>query len=72
MKPKTIYRSSITGKIVTAKYAKENPAITEKETIRAVPKNALMILKKFQECRTGNKDENITKAIDEILEYFEK
>lgn len=30
---KEIYRSSITGRIVTKKYAKENPDTTQKETV---------------------------------------
>jgi hypothetical protein len=30
---KTIYRSSKTGRIVTAKYAKQHPATTEKEKV---------------------------------------
>ena len=34
MKTRTIYRSSITGKIVTKKYAKENPDTTQKETVQ--------------------------------------
>ena len=33
MKTKTIYRSSITGKIVTEEFAKQNPDTTQKETI---------------------------------------
>jgi hypothetical protein len=33
MKTKTIYRSSITGKIVTKKYALANPDTTQKETL---------------------------------------
>lgn len=33
MKNKTIYRSSITGKIVTEQFAKDNPNETVKETI---------------------------------------
>lgn len=30
----TVYRSSVTGKFVTAGYARRNPRITEKEHIR--------------------------------------
>lgn len=32
-KPKFIYRSSITGKVVTEAYAKANPDTTQRETI---------------------------------------
>jgi len=30
----TVYRSSITGRFITKKYAKRKPRTTEKETIR--------------------------------------
>ncbi len=35
---KVIYRSSVTGKIVTKKYAEANPDTTEKETQTVPPK----------------------------------
>ena len=34
---KTIYRSSITGKIITEKYAKSHPDTTEKERVYVPP-----------------------------------
>lgn len=34
MAKKTIYRSSVTGRIVKQKYAKGHPRITEKERVK--------------------------------------
>jgi hypothetical protein len=77
MKTKTIYRNAITGEIVTAKYAKENPETTVKERMKVVPKKAIETLRKYQEWRQGKvyaqlHPTTITKAINEILNYFEK
>ena len=76
---RTIYRNAITGEIVKAKYAKENPDTTVKETMRVVPKKALKTLKKHQEWLGLLEDEvypiypkDVIEAIDEILNYFEK
>jgi len=38
MAKRIIYRSAISGEIVTAAYAKENPTTTVKETITIQPK----------------------------------
>ena len=76
MKTKTIYRNAITGEIVTAQYAKANPDTTVKETMKVVPKKALKTLRKYQEWRQGEGSElhptTITKAINEILNYFDR
>lgn len=74
---KTIYRDAVTGKIVTAKYAKEHPNTTVKETMKVVPTNAIKKLKQYQEWRQGKEEKmmhpaTITKAINDILNYFEK
>ena len=76
---KTLYRNAITGEIVTAKYAKENPDTTVKETMKKVPRKALKTLKKHQEWLGLLEDEvypihpkEVIDAIDEILKYFEK
>lgn len=76
---KTLYRNAITGEIVTAKYAKENPDTTVKETMKVVPKKALKTLKKHQEWLGLLEDDvypiypkEVIEAIDEILKYFEK
>lgn len=75
MKTKTIYRDAVTGKIVTAKYAKENPDTTTKETMKVAPKKAIELIREFQEWRRGAEipmpnPTEIGKAIDEILDYF--
>ena len=77
MKTKTIYRNAITGEIVTAQYAKTNPDTTVKETMKVVPKKALETLRKYQEWRQGKEEKQIhpatiTKAINEILNYFDQ
>jgi hypothetical protein len=77
MKTKTIYRNAVTGDIVTAQYAKANPDTTVKETMKVVPKKAIETLRKYQEWRQGKVEASlhpttITKAINEILNYFEQ
>ncbi len=74
---KTLYRNAITGEIVTAKYAKENPDTTVKETMKKVPRKAIALVKKYQEWRRGAEipmpnPKELGEAIDEILNYFEK
>jgi hypothetical protein len=77
MKTKTIYRNAITGEIVTKAYAKANPDTTVKETMKVVPNKAIETLRKYQEWRQGKVDAQlhpttITKAINDILNYFEQ
>lgn len=74
---KTLYRNAITGEIVTAKYAKENPDTTVKETMKKVPRKAIALVKKYQKWRRGAEipmpnPKELGEAIDEILNYFEK
>jgi hypothetical protein len=53
---KTIYRSSITGQIVTEDFAKANPDTTQKETIlnpKVIERNELIKFCHFYEKETG-------------------
>ena len=82
MKNKIIYRNAITGEIVTAKYAKENPDTTTKETMKRVPRKAVKKLKEHRDWLDLPEDEakemepiypkGVIDAIDEILKYFAK
>lgn len=77
MKTRTLYRNAITGEIVTAKFARENPDTTVKETMKRVPTKAVKFLKKYNRWRRGAEIEQpdpkeIGQAIDEIINYFSK
>lgn len=77
MKTRTIYRNAITGEIVTAKFAKENPDTTVKETMKRVPLKAVRMLKKYNRWRRGAEikqpdPKEIGQAIDDIINYFSK
>ena len=76
MSKRTIYRSSITGKIVTRKFALDNPDTTEKETIKNAPKAAIKVLKRYSNWRRGAEikqpdPKEIGEAIDAVIKYFE-
>ena len=52
---KVIYRNAITGEIVTAKYAKENPETTVKERMKKVPRKAIALVKNTRNGVEGRK-----------------
>jgi hypothetical protein len=37
-KPRTLYRSAVTGKFVTEDYARKHPRTTAKETVKVPPR----------------------------------